>query len=750
MTRKEHILIVEDSLGVSRALSQALSLPQGGGYQVEVCDSGEAAMERLHDSNFDLLISDLRLPGMNGLELLERAHRTDSEMRSVLITAFGSPQVEERARHLADAYLPKPFRLQEMIRIVQRVLGEPADYQRPSPTQEAVLHDAVSTGRVRTRPSSHLTVLACGLEGTLAAEDGQVAAETWDALHQAKAAGMSIVLVTSRTWESLSAGEVYAELCEAIVTEGGAVVYFPRRDTMALPFGRLEPRLLQRLDAASVPLQRGRSTVSTHLPHDRTILKVLQETGIGVTMEYNRGTMMVLPPGATKGTGLRYALRELGYSPHNVVACGDAENDQSLFEAAELAVAMSNALPHVQAQANAVLPQPNGTGIRALIKDILEGHIPYHQARPGHRLLLGHEATGDPVCLDSFSLVNSNLGIFGASGSGKSWLAGLLVEELLKQEYQVCVIDPEGDYRALGASPQSLLLGGPETQLSVVADVVNFLECSNVSLVLDLSVYEIEERTAYLWDLLRALRGLRARRGRPHWFLIDEVQSFCPTEQSQLTGLILDSLQEGGFGLVSYRPSHVTPAVLKALDCWLLTRLSLPEELAALTHSMPGPAGSSETMSRLPALPVGQAYLYPGGNGEFALGKSASPDQPRVVRFHVGERTVPHVRHLRKYLRAALPKPKMFHFHDGRGHYLDRAAANLWEFRQALGELPIETIQYHLQRGDFERWLENVLHDEELARRVRKVGSRNLQKDRLRQALLEVVIDRYEELDQYS
>jgi hypothetical protein len=561
---------------------------------------------------------------------------------------------------------------------------------------------------------------------------------------------MSIIILTSQPLENLSAEGLYAELCEAIVAEGGAVVYFPRRDTVALPFGRLSPRVLQSLDTAGIPLQRGESTVSTQLPHSGAILKVLQETGSSATMEYNRGNMMVLPPGATKGTGLRYALRELGYSPRNVIACGDAENDQSLFKAAELAVAVSNALPHIQAQANVVLSRANGAGINTLVTNILAGRVPYHRQRLDRRLLLGHDSAGSSVWLDPFSLVNSNLGIFGGSGSGKSWLAGLLAEELLKQEYQVCIIDPEGDYRALGASPQSLLLGGPDTRLSVVADVVNFLECSDVSLVLDLSVYEVTERIAYLRDLMRALQGLRARRGKPHWFLIDEVQGFCPNEQSQLSDLLLNSLQEGGFGLVSYRPSQVAPEILQALDCWLLTRLSLPEELATLTHSLPRQSGSREMISQLPRLPVGQAYLYVDEGDRIASRDQNTPHQLRAIRFTVGERTVPHVRHLRKYLRAPLPKPKMFYFCDPHGHCLDTAAANMWEFRKALSEVPVETIRYHLQRGDFERWLKDVLHDDELARRIRKVRSRTLQKDSLRQALLEVVIDRYDELDRYA
>ena len=116
-----HILIVEDSLGVARALNRTLSLTQGGGHRVEICDSGEAALHRLRSARFDLLITDLRLPGMNGLAVLDHARQISPETRSILITAFGSPQVEERARHLANAYLPKPFRLHDLIQLVQEV-----------------------------------------------------------------------------------------------------------------------------------------------------------------------------------------------------------------------------------------------------------------------------------------------------------------------------------------------------------------------------------------------------------------------------------------------------------------------------------------------------------------------------------------------------------------------------------------------------------------------------------------------------
>jgi hypothetical protein len=120
------------------------------------------------------------------------------------------------------------------------------------------------------------------------------------------------------------------------------------------------------------------------------------------------------------------------------------------------------------------------------------------------------------------------------------------------------------------------------------------------------------------------------------------------------------------------------------------------------------------------------------------------------VTIGANSRGMPHVRHLHKYLRAPLPERKRFYFRDESARDLGRTAANLWEFREMLSELPTGSLEYHLGRGDFGRWLEGVLHDGELARRLHKINSRALQGETLRQALLETVIDRYEELDDLS
>ncbi|HTP11161.1 MAG TPA: response regulator [Anaerolineae bacterium] len=122
---QQRILIVDDEERVADALSRVLSLPQGGNYQVEWCCSGEAALLRLQETSPDLLITDLRMPGISGLELLERAHQLSPSTRSLLITAFGAPEIEAQVLRLANAYLPKPFTLATFLQTIQQALNAP-------------------------------------------------------------------------------------------------------------------------------------------------------------------------------------------------------------------------------------------------------------------------------------------------------------------------------------------------------------------------------------------------------------------------------------------------------------------------------------------------------------------------------------------------------------------------------------------------------------------------------------------------
>jgi hypothetical protein len=180
---------------------------------------------------------------------------------------------------------------------------------------------------------------------------------------------------------------------------------------------------------------------------------------------------------------------------------------------------------------------------------------------------------------------------------------------------------------------------------------------------------------------------------------------------------------------------------MQALDHCLITRLNLASEIDSLRPRLSRYEGSTTALDHLPTLPKGQAYLALGA------AKGWAPPVNEIVRFRVGTLALSHVRHLHKYLRADLPVPKQFYFCDGDGRYLGRTAANLWEYREAIRDVPADSLQYHLTRGDFERWLTAVLHDDELANQIRKLSSRSLTGEALRKALLETIVQRYDELD---
>ncbi len=584
-------------------------------------------------------------------------------------------------------------------------------------------------------------VIAVDLDGTIALND-QVKASTWQILREANASGFAIFLVTGRTLHELPTLGPFEEICEVIIAENGAALYFPSTESVVLPFGHLAPEVMQRIASLPIPQSRGMAIAATWTPHDREIQQILSETGYAATIEYNKGAVMVLPPGATKGTGLMVALRELGYSPHNVLAFGDAENDRSFFEQVELAVAVSNAAPAIKNIADYVLDQPNGQGVETFIKDLLKGCIPRHIAtRPDRQLNLGQFPSGDRLVLNPLYVTVGNMGIFGSSGSGKSWLAGLIAEKLLQLDYQVCIVDPEGDYRGIKAFPNTLLLGSTESSPPKGSEVSTLLEYSNLNLVLDLSIYQTDEKIAYVNDLLKTISNLRENRGKPHWLLIDESHYFCQDPDAPITKLLHDRMSSGGYTLVSYKPSMMDAQVLDHLDCMLLTRLNDIREAERLEELLPYTPEGQNLYEILRNLTDKQAFFC----ARHDLNNLSTKQS--VIEFHQVRRKVPHIRHLHKYLRAPLPQHKQFHFDQTKTGGEKYSAASIYDFLRLIPTLPITALKYHLHRGDLEAWCKYILHDDELAKRLRKIANRKMASGEIRDAMLNAVSSRFQELE---
>ena len=111
--------------------------------------------------------------------------------------------------------------------------------------------------------------------------------------------------------------------------------------------GRLLPAgFIKRLASLGVnPIEIGRVIVATLLPNQIAVLQAIQESGLECMIVFNNDSVMVLPAGVNKATGLDYALRKLGLSFHEVVGIGNAENDHSFLERCECSVAVADATP---------------------------------------------------------------------------------------------------------------------------------------------------------------------------------------------------------------------------------------------------------------------------------------------------------------------------------------------------------------------------------------------------------------------
>lgn len=119
------ILIVDDDEGVRENLAELFELV---GYKVVTAANAPEAMEKLAPGSVDLLLTDYRMPGPNGVELIEAARRAKPSLKAILMTAFGDSFTEiESVRRGAIGYLNKPFEADEVTGLVERILSLEGD-----------------------------------------------------------------------------------------------------------------------------------------------------------------------------------------------------------------------------------------------------------------------------------------------------------------------------------------------------------------------------------------------------------------------------------------------------------------------------------------------------------------------------------------------------------------------------------------------------------------------------------------------
>jgi len=121
---RQRVLVVDDEASIRDLLSKTLALAE---YDVDTAPDGTAALDRMRQFNYDLLIADLKMPGMDGLTLIRQAKRIKADLPVIIITGFSTESSAIEAVNLGVAgYLTKPFRVPQVLAAASKALGAPA------------------------------------------------------------------------------------------------------------------------------------------------------------------------------------------------------------------------------------------------------------------------------------------------------------------------------------------------------------------------------------------------------------------------------------------------------------------------------------------------------------------------------------------------------------------------------------------------------------------------------------------------
>jgi HAD superfamily hydrolase (TIGR01484 family) len=533
------------------------------------------------------------------------------------------------------------------------------------------------------------TVLATDYDGTLA-HHGRVTPEAVAALERLIATGRKLVMVTGRELDELLPLFPEITLFEWVVAENGAVLYRPST--------REEKRLAEPPSEAFVhalkergvgPISVGRVIVATWEPHEAAVLDAIREQALALQVIFNKGAVMVLPVGVTKGTGLAAALAEMGLSPHEAVAVGDAENDHALFALCECAVAVSNALPTVAERADLVTRGHHGIGVTELIDRMIETDLADLEPRlTRHHLLMGTTTDGTEVRLPPYG---GGVLIAGPSGSGKSTATTTLLEQLAERKYQFCVIDPEGDYETLEFA---VALGSGQNGPSV-EEVLQVLARPDQNAVVNMIGMRLADRPAFFARLLPQLLEMRTRTGRPHWLVVDEAHHLLPASWQPGGMAVPADLRNTAF--VTVHPDQVHPAALAAVGTVIAVGKSADTTVAEFCTAVSVPT---------PKVPTGYA---PEPGEVLVWQREGDP-----VRVRINPSRTERRRHTRKYAEGELPPDRSFYFRGPDGK-LNLRAQNLILFLQLADGVDDVTWQFHLSQSDYSRWFRERIKDDDLA-----------------------------------
>lgn len=116
------VLVVDDEQSIRELLLKTLALAD---YEVDIAADGRAALDRLRQRPYDLLIADLKMPGLDGLSVIREARKFQEKLPIIIITGFSTEASAIEAVNLGvNGYLTKPFRVPQVLAAAAKALGE--------------------------------------------------------------------------------------------------------------------------------------------------------------------------------------------------------------------------------------------------------------------------------------------------------------------------------------------------------------------------------------------------------------------------------------------------------------------------------------------------------------------------------------------------------------------------------------------------------------------------------------------------
>ncbi|HVV05767.1 MAG TPA: HAD-IIB family hydrolase [Puia sp.] len=541
-------------------------------------------------------------------------------------------------------------------------------------------------------------LLATDYDGTLA-DQGRVGEDVLNKLKEFQVTGRRKILVTGREMKDLISVFPDYKVFDYIVAENGAVIHETATGKEQLLGPEPDPAFVRSLEERGVyPISVGRVIIATWEPHENTVLEVIKASGSERQVIFNKGAVMILPPGVNKATGLQQLLHQLHLSLHNTVGIGDAENDGALLQASECAVAVNNALPGLKKLADLVTENGHGKGVIELMERVIATDLEeLDEKMRRHYLELGVLEDGAPFLISPY---RSGILLAGASGSGKTTFTISITESLVQRGYQFCLIDPEGDYLQL---PEAVVIGD-EHVTPPMDQIRELLKDPAQNLVICALAVPLDERPQFFSRFLTMFHELRKEYGHPHWLLLDEAHHLMPAPAAIVSNGLPGDLNN--FIIISTSPHALHPSTLASVGMVITLGkdAGYPIEMYCNALKIPMPDG-------VPIL----------GENEIAVWESERKRPPYKAKIKLPSQLLQ--RHKKKYAMGDMSYNSfIFTGPENRQHLV---ANNLMMFVHLAEGIDAETWMFHLGRKDFSRWFEHTVHDAELAEVGREAEGMN-------------------------